>query len=96
MREVRTNGRIFNATLFIYPTVKWMMCEGDEGKRIHRYGVENWEIVSGEDAEEIEAKTDGSCIDDYHEYLVLNYKDGTSETFRNSYVDMFSTIINTK
>lgn len=94
MREIRTNGREVNATLFIYPTVKWMTCEGDEVIRIHRYGIKNWEIVSGEDAEELESRTDGSCIDDYHEYLVLNYKDGTSEAFRNSYVDAFNVILN--
>lgn len=39
---------------------------------------------------EIEAETNCSCIDDYHEYLILHFANGETSTFRNSYVDLFA------
>lgn len=53
------------------------------------YEIESFEIVGGKKAEEIEAETDGSCIDELHEYLVLHFANGDEGTFRNSHVDMF-------
>lgn len=89
MIETRTIGKPFDGTLIIYNKCKYHG-KDEEGTTLHRDGIKNWQIVTDEDAEALEARTDGSCIDDYHEYLILNYTDGTSETYRNSYVDLFA------
>lgn len=57
-----------------------------------------WEVVY-EDVKEIEVKTitaeeifketDGTCIDEYNEYVILHFEDGETATFRNSHVDCF-------
>lgn len=53
-------------------------------------GVKSWSIISGgKEAEAIENIVDADGIDENHEYLVLHFEDGTTSTFRNSYVDMF-------
>ena len=57
---------------------------------IEYYGVKGFNIVSDmERAKEIESMTDGSCIDENHEYLVLYFENGEISTFRNSHVDLF-------
>lgn len=59
-------------------------------KHIQRYdNVKGFEVVTRDKAKEIEDKSDGSCIDDNHEYLILHFETGETATFRNSYVDMF-------
>lgn len=88
MRELRTIGRAFDAELKIYDGCKY----SKDSKRINtvKYSnIVNYELITKEDAAELEAMTDGSCIDDLHEYLVLNFADGTQATFRNSYVALF-------
>lgn len=52
-------------------------------------GVVSFLVVSGAGARQIEAQTDELSEDPYHEYLVIMFEDGTTATFRNSYVDMF-------
>ena len=74
-------------TLEIYEGNKYNTTE--EGKKIQYTGVKAWTLLTGEDAEEIEAETDGSCIDEFHEYLQLEFADGDTATFRNSHVDMW-------
>lgn len=47
-------------------------------------------IVGGTAAQKIEAETDDNSVDDFHEYLVLEFENGEISTFRNSYVDIFN------
>ena len=91
MINKRTFGRSVTVELEVYDICKYTATKAEDLKVIRkvRYHIESWDIVDGEDAEEIEAHTDGSCIDDYHEYLVLHLTNGDTATFRNSYVDMF-------
>lgn len=72
----------------IYNACKY---DGNPGdcRTVKYTGVEAFEVVTGEAAAQIEAESDGSCIDDFHEYLILYLKDGDTSIFRNSYVDMF-------
>lgn len=90
MKELRTFGRPAIVEIEVYSECKYTAsAEVFENSIKVNYGIENWEIVTGEDAMEIEAMTDEDGIDDHHEYLVLHLMDGETATFRNSYVDMF-------
>lgn len=88
MRQVRTIGRTFNAEIEVYSGNKYTADVQviETSRKILYTDVEYWEIVSGEDAAEIEAS---GLVDDNHEYLVLHFTDGDTATFRNSYVDMW-------
>lgn len=88
MRQVRTIGRTFNAEIETYSDNKYTADAQvfENSIKILYTNIEYWEIVSGEDAAEIEAS---GLVDDNHEYLVLHFTDGATSTFRNSYVDMW-------
>lgn len=59
----------------------------EEGRTIIYHHVVAFEVVTEQkEVEEIEAS---GMVDEYHEYLVLYFEDGTIATFRNSHVDMF-------
>ena len=62
----------------------------ENSKQVTYDNVVAFEVVTGKKAELIENNTDGSNIDDFHEYLVLYMEDGSTSTFRNSYVDLFT------
>lgn len=91
-RELRSYGRVVSAILEVYSECKYTATREvfDNAKEVRYENIKCWEIVTGEDATEIENETDNSCIDDYHEYLVLHFVNGETATFRNSYVDMFA------
>lgn len=60
----------------------------DEGTKLEYTGLVSWTIISGgEEAKMVEEL--GNVVDDYHEYLILNFNNGSTATFRNSYVDFF-------
>ena len=88
---MRSNEELQKATVkvAVYDENKYT---GDIQKEIEvtYTGLTAWDIIEGgEEAEAIEAETDASGVDDNHEYLVLHFNDGTTATFRNSYVDMW-------
>jgi len=87
----KTFHRTRKVTLDIYPECKYTApAEVIENCESIKYNnCTGFEVVEGEAAEAIEAKTDGSEIDDYHEYLVLFLENGDTAIFKNSYVDLF-------
>lgn len=91
MRELRTYGRTVNVEVELYSECKYTASEEvfENSIRVRYNGLVNWEIVTGDDATEIGNSTDENSRDDYNEYLVLHFEDGSEATFRNSYVDMF-------
>ena len=57
-------------------------------KDVNITGIISLEVVEIP-ASKILTETDGSCVDDYNEYLILTYDNGETSTYRNSYVDVF-------
>ena len=81
-----------NAKVTVYVTddVKYNLTETSNETKVEYNGITSWDIISGGvEAEKIEAEVDAASIDEYHEYLVLHFEDGTQATFRNSHADMF-------
>lgn len=90
MRDKRTYGKVVAVDVEIYDNCKYEK----ESKVVEmaRYNnLESWEIVSGEDAKEIENEivNNGLDADTNNEYLVLHLEDGNTATYRNSFVEMF-------
>ena len=74
--------------LYITEEPKWIAKEEQEVKYT---GVKSWTIITGEDATVLEEDYigDSEMFDELHEYLILNFENGDTATFRNSHVDMF-------
>lgn len=65
--------------------------EAPEGETHIKFkGLKSWSVVEGgEEAREIEQTGKVPQEDEYHEYLILEFEDGTKKFYRNSYVTMF-------
>ena len=76
-------------TLYVYRNTKYE-ADGEKPVEAKYTGLKSWTLVEGgKEAEAIEAETDANSADENHEYLILNFADGTTATFRNSHVVMF-------
>ena len=59
-----------------------------ESTEIEYKGIKSWSIIEGgEEAKAIEMVY--GIEDEFHEYLIIEFLNGTMATFRNSHVDMF-------
>lgn len=77
-------------TIYITDDVKYNLTETSNEIKVEYTGLTSWDIIEGgTEAKELESETDDSGIDEYHEYLVLHFENGTQSTFRNSHCDMF-------
>lgn len=92
--------RTYERTMFItkeeLPKAKVIICiteglkwEDNDASEIIYTGLTKWSIVDGDDAKEIENDLSEDMQDENHEYLVLEFNDGSIATFGNSHVDMF-------
>ena len=60
----------------------------DDEEKVILPPIKSWTIIEGgAEADAIETIMDE--IDDNHEYLVINFANGKTEIYRNSYVTMF-------
>lgn len=84
-----TNEELREAQVKLYVYGECKYTEKIENEVEVRYtGLVAWDIIEGgEEAERIEIETGDT--DEFHEYLVLHFEDGTTSTFRNSHCDMF-------
>ena len=69
--------------LIFTENVKWETDDLEDKPMVEYKGVTRWDIISGEDAKDIE------MVDEAGEFLVLHFVDGRTATFRNSHTIMF-------
>jgi len=74
--------------ILVYHNCKYTHSDLGETTEFEYTGLTSWDIIEGgEDAFNIEYHQD--IMDEFHEYLVLHFKDGMVITIRNSHCDMF-------
>lgn len=88
------NPDLTQAKFTVYTTVAPKYTEEaqlEEENKEEFTGVQSWSIVEGGDeALDIEMNTcEYTPIDEQHEYLILNFADGTKKTYCNSHAVMF-------
>ena len=90
MKETRTVGRTVDIEVKMYDLCKYTResRENRELRHIQR-GVISWDIITGEDVKEIESNLNDDEMDELHEYITLNFEDGSEATYRNSHCDIF-------
>ena len=73
--------------LHVYNECKYMSID-DKNPKIVKFDsiVKSWEVKH---IDRYEALNTFDEIDDYNEYLILYFNDGSTGIYRNSYVDMF-------
>lgn len=77
-------------TIVMFDGCKYTEQELGKARRVTYTGLTSWDIISGgEEATEFESHIDSESVDEFHEYLVLHFNDGTESSFRNSHCDMF-------
>ena len=88
MRELRSIGKEITMIVKLYDMPKYK-----NGSKVYDedeyYGVTSWEIITNEDAKEIEKDMNNEEMDILHEYVTLIFFDGSTATLRNSNVDLF-------
>ena len=74
--------------LYLTEGLKW---EDNNEAEVVYTGLTKWSIIDGEDALKFEAEENLNELekDENHEYLILEFNNGSTATFRNSHVDMF-------
>ena len=72
-------------TIKVYDQCKYNRDSKEVGEST--YDIINYRIAYKADEEIYDEGFD--TVDPYHEYLILEHDDGTTSTFRNSFVDMF-------
>jgi hypothetical protein len=90
MKETRTVGRTVDIEVKMYDLCKYAR-ESYENKELRHVqkNVISWDILTGEDVEEIESNLNNEEMDELHEYIRLNFEDGSEATYRNSHCDIF-------
>lgn len=84
----RKGNKIMTVKLKVYDKCKYDVTS--EKIAEVEYKINGFKVIhGGKEAQEIEKMTDGNSVDDFHEYLVLEFENGDTSTYRNSYVDMF-------